>query len=70
MNARLEAAMVNYETDKNKLEATRLLQIQAMAERDQYMERTLTLQKQLLDNEQVFGSGGNYNGERVTYVNI
>lgn len=53
MNARLEAAHVHYEMDRSKLEAAQLLQLQAMAERDVYMERTLTLQKQLLNNEEV-----------------
>lgn len=53
MNARLEGTLVNYETDRSKLEAARLLQLQAMAEREKYMERTLTLQRQLLDKEEV-----------------
>lgn len=54
MNARLEGILVNCETDRSELEAARLLQLQAMAKTDKYMERTLTLQKQLLDKEVVW----------------
>ena len=52
-NARLEATLVNYESGRNQLEAAQLQKLQAMAERDEYMGRTLALQQKLLDKEEV-----------------
>ena len=52
-NARLEATLVNYESDRNQLEAAQLQRLQAVAERDEYMQRTLALQQKLLDKEEV-----------------
>ena len=52
-NARLEATLVNYESDRNQLEAAQLLKFQALSERDRYMEMTSALQKKLLDKEEV-----------------
>ena len=52
-NARLEATLVNYESDRNQLEAAQLQRLQAVAEKDEYMQRTLALQQKLLDKEEV-----------------
>ena len=44
---------MGYEAEKSKFEAAHLLKLEAMAVRDMYMNRTATLQEQLLDKEQV-----------------
>lgn len=53
MNARLQATLVNYEADRNQLEAAQLLKFQAMAERDKYREEILVLQQMLMDKNEV-----------------
>ena len=52
-NARLEATLVSYESDRNQLQAAQLQRLQAVAERDEYRKRTLALQQRLLDKEEV-----------------
>ena len=53
VNAHLKGTLQSYEADKSKLVVAQMQQSQAVAERDKYMEKTLTLQKQLLDKQEV-----------------
>lgn len=54
VKAQLEATLMNHGALRNQLEASQVLKIQAMAERDKYMVMSSTLQQKLLDKEEVF----------------